>query len=87
MGLSRVPVGGRDIRELLQEKPSPVRRCLPACLYLQERVHSMASIAPAIPNSLLTSLVDMLFKPTQTLNDFTIQPGDKWSLAGYIQKG
>lgn len=69
------------------EERSIAPRCPQGCLYLQGRAHSPASIAPAVPDSLLTSLVDVLFKPTQISCDFTIQPGDKWGLAGYIQKG
>lgn len=69
------------------EKPSLVLRCPQGCLHLQARVHSTAFIVPAIPPSLLTCLVDTLFKPIQTLCEFTIQPEDKWSLAGYIPEG
>lgn len=47
----------------------------------------MASIAPVLPHSLLASLVDVLFKPILILCHCTVQPGDKWGLAGYIQKG
>lgn len=78
--------GHRNIQDLLHRgEATLVLRHSQGCLYLQGRVQP--SITPVLPNSLLTSLVDVLFKPTQISRDFIIQPGDKRGLAGYIQKG
>lgn len=75
--------GWRNTQDVLHRgEASLVLRCSQGCLHLQGRVQPPS----LLPNSLLMSLVDVLFKPTQISRDF-IQPGDKRGLAGYIQKG